>query len=283
AVADHYDRKPELGRHVREASKIIRLRSYNNWLKATLLQAYLFEGARVLDIGVGKGGDLTKYSLAGIGDLVAADVSSVSISQARDRYSALRGHRYPARFHVLDCFKESLEPFLTPDDAFDVVTSQFVIHYAFESERTVRIMLENVTRHLKPGGHFIGTVPNANWIVKKLRASPGLEFGNSIYSIRFDQKDEYPVFGHRYWFQLEDAIDDCAEYLIHFPTFERIALEYGLELQYLKTFHDFYLEHLEDEDSKRLMYRMNVFDENGQVPAEDWETIGVYSVFVMQK
>lgn len=71
-VVSHYDRKPELGRKVREASKIIRLRSYNNWLKATLLQAYLYEGARVLDIGVGKGGDLVKYSFAGIGELVAA-------------------------------------------------------------------------------------------------------------------------------------------------------------------------------------------------------------------
>jgi len=58
-----------------------------------------------------------------------------------------------------------LEPLLAPDDAFDVVASQFVIHYAFEDEQTVRMMLENVTKRLKPGGHFIGTTPNANWIV----------------------------------------------------------------------------------------------------------------------
>ena len=31
------------------------------------------------------------------------------------------------------------------------------------------------------------------------------------------------------------------------------------------------------------MYSMNVFDENGQVPPEDWETIGIYQVFVFQK
>lgn len=80
AVADHYDRKPELGRGAREASKIIRLRSYNNWLKATLLQVHLFEGARVLDIGVGKGGDLTKYSLAGIAELVGAGPHSARSS-----------------------------------------------------------------------------------------------------------------------------------------------------------------------------------------------------------
>lgn len=56
---------------------------------------------------------------------------------------------------------------------------------------------------------------------KKLKASPGLKFGNSIYSIEFEHKDSFPIFGHKYWFCLEDAIDDCPEYLIHFPTLQR--------------------------------------------------------------
>ena len=60
-------------------------------------------------------------------------------------------------------------------------------------------------------------------------------------------------------------------------------MEYNLELQYLKDFHDFYLENLDDDESKKLMYRMNVFDENGRVPPEDWETIGIYQVFAFQR
>lgn len=54
-----------------------------------------------------------------------------------------------------------------------------------------------------------------------VRNSAGLEFGNPIYSIKFEQKEEFPIFGHKYWFRLEDAIDDCPEFLIHMPTFER--------------------------------------------------------------
>lgn len=63
----------------------------------------------------------------------------------------------------------------------------------------------------------------------------------------------------------------------------RIAAEYGLELVYLKTFHDFYIENLDDDESRRLMYRMYVFDEDGRVPAEDWEAINVYQVFCFEK
>lgn len=61
--------------------------------------------------------------------------------------------------------KQSLDPLLNPDDVFDVVTSQFVIHYAFETEKKVRTLLENVSKRLKPQGQFVGTIPNSNWIV----------------------------------------------------------------------------------------------------------------------
>lgn len=37
---------------------------------------------------------------------------------------------------------------------------QFCMHYAFETEAKVRRMLENVSLYLKPGGVFIGTIPD---------------------------------------------------------------------------------------------------------------------------
>ena len=82
--------------------------------------------------------------------------------------------------------------------------------------------LRNISSNLKQGGKFIGTIPDANWIVKRLKALPEdeLAFGNEIYSIRFEQKETFPTFGHKYWFWLADAVD-CPEYLVHFRKFER--------------------------------------------------------------
>ena len=59
------------------------------------------------------------------------------------------------------------------------------------------------------------------------------ECSNSVYGISFDPPLEDdtppPVFGAKYNFHLEGAVD-CPEFLVHFPTFERLAERHGLML-----------------------------------------------------
>jgi mRNA (guanine-N7-)-methyltransferase len=46
------------------------VQSFNNWVKALLIQAYVREGDSVLDLACGKGGDLMKWSKRRIGHLI---------------------------------------------------------------------------------------------------------------------------------------------------------------------------------------------------------------------
>jgi len=58
-------------------------------------------------------------------------------------------------------------------------------------------------------------------------ASP-LSFGNSRYKVTFDSKAEdpstYPVFGHRYSFYLQDAVEDVPEYVVQWEPFRAYVL-----------------------------------------------------------
>lgn len=47
------------------------------------------------------------------------------------------------------------------------------------------------------------------------------KFGNSVYTVRFDTeiKTPYPLYGHRYWFYLQDAVEDVPEYVVHWDNF----------------------------------------------------------------
>jgi mRNA (guanine-N7-)-methyltransferase len=100
------------------------------------------------------------------------DIAEISVNQARSRYMSSAAanptkgsSRFVAHFAAIDCFSHSLTevtdlPIPPRAMPFDVVSMQFCMHYAFESVQKARLMLENVTRFLRKGGRFVGTIPN---------------------------------------------------------------------------------------------------------------------------
>lgn len=107
AITEHYDCKKQRSLKEREASPIIRLRSFNNWVKAVLINEFVpSPGARVVDFCCGKGGDLRKWEMARLSYLFGADISSVSIEQCKERQRDLR-LPFPCQFSAVDCFSVS--------------------------------------------------------------------------------------------------------------------------------------------------------------------------------
>ncbi|KAI8142043.1 guanine-N(7)-methyltransferase domain-containing protein [Fennellomyces sp. T-0311] len=291
-VAKHYNDRPEVGVEKRKESKIIRLRSFNNWIKSILIQRHVRAGYTVFDMGCGKGGDLLKFAKARIRHLVAADVAGVSLEQMSERYQSLRNKSFGAEFFHMDCYKDLIEYKLHPSTKFDAVSMQFCLHYGFEKEEMARTMLRNVTSNLKPGGRYIGTMPDAYWIVKRVREQPEgvYSFGNSIYRIDFEDTIKDPSkevgfskFGCKYMFHLEDAVD-CPEYLVHWPTFEAIAKSCGLRLIFKQNFHEMYEEASRDRHYKQLLQRIGVVGGNKpDMSEEEWEAARVYLAFAFEK
>jgi mRNA (guanine-N7-)-methyltransferase len=262
-VVEHYNSRLDTGIQSRQKSEILALRKMNNWIKSVLIQRYVNVNDKVLDLGCGKGGDLLKFTHAKIKEYVGVDVAAKSIDDAKKRNL---GH-FQARFIVKDCFSNPLG--LT---GFDFVNSQFCIHYAFYSEQGVRQLLENVSKALKNDGIWVATFPDAERLLKR-----GLEFGNSIYKIRFEG-DEHPTFGDKYWFTLQGVVD-CPEYVVHFSTLEKLAIEYDLKLEYKINLEDFYSVNNVDHDAMNLYKRMQV----KPLSRDELEAVGLYLGCVFRK
>lgn len=100
-VRQHYNAVPQRGREWRKTdSRIKGLRSFNNWIKSTLIHKFSPTESDpdrrpllVLDIGCGKGGDLGKWQQAPqpLDFYVGVDPAEVSIEQARERYAQMKG------------------------------------------------------------------------------------------------------------------------------------------------------------------------------------------------
>lgn len=313
SIKQHYDARPEVERAMRQESPIIGLKNFNNWIKSVLFANFCHPAlatsnvvqhprpgakkapisrGKVLDMGCGKGGDLNKWAKARISEYVGLDVASISVDQARQRYESFRGSRFDATFAACDCYGVSISTALDPSKLttpFDVVSMQFCMHYAFETEERARCMLDNVSRWLRSGGVFVGTIPNSGQLLSRLRDSPNHSFGNRIYNISTDtpvpSDGELPKFGFRYVFWLKDAVENVPEFLVLWENFVRLAEEYQLVLRYRKEFHDIYTEFSEHSEFGPLMTRMQVIDGQGEskMDEEQWEAANIYIGFIFEK
>lgn len=307
-VIEHYNLRPEVGVKQRLRSPIIGLKNFNNWVKSVLITRFahpVFASSavkstdglsggcgKVLDMGCGKGGDLVKWEKARIRELIGVDIAHVSIEQARDRWKNMHPPRFTASFAALDCYRESLSKAFPPEklaQPFDVVSMQFCMHYAFETAEKARCMLQNISRWLRRGGVFLGTIPNADYLLERLDSLPpsatDLSFGNSVYKIRFEDRRSRPLFGHRYYFWLQDAVDDVPEYIVRWDKFIELAAEYALYPIYKEEFHQIFVQHRNQEEFKSLMLRMKVVDANGESAMDEaqWEAANIYIGFVFEK
>ncbi|ORY78407.1 mRNA capping enzyme-domain-containing protein [Leucosporidium creatinivorum] len=316
-VASHYNARPNIDRYSRTRSPIIGLKNFNNWTKSVLIAKFGrregSEGPRikVLDLGCGKGGDLQKWHKAGTDEYVGLDLAAVSVEQARSRFEGLRGAKFKAEFFASDCFESPIETTLAPSlvvRPFDVVSMQFCLHYAFESEAKARMMLSNVTRFLKPGGVLIGTIPDSANLLSQLDAIPlpsptssttspppteDLTFGNSVYGIKFDsrhppldeQTQQPSLFGHRYTFFLQDAVEEVPEYVVYWEGFVELAAEYGLQLTFHEDFQRIFVEERQDPQFAELLTKMKVVDWQGEteMTMDQWEAATLYVGFAFTK
>ncbi|SCU96921.1 LAMI_0F08218g1_1 [Lachancea mirantina] len=302
-VREHYNERTFIAkRRKRHLSPIIKLRNFNNAIKYMLIDKYTKAGDVVLELGCGKGGDLRKYGMADISQFIGIDISNASILEAQKRYSSMGNLGYQVILITGDCFGESLgvavEPFKECRFPCDVVSAQFCLHYAFESEEKARRTLLNVTKSLKIGGYFFGTIPDSEFIRYKLGKCPRdvekPSWGNSIYKVTFENNDylknDYEFsspYGQMYTYWLEDAIDNVPEYVIPFETLRSLADEYGLELEAQVPFNKFFVNeipHWMDKFSPRMREGLQRSDGKYGVEGEEKEAASYfYAIFAFKK
>lgn len=286
----------------RTESPIYRLRSFNNCIKYILINKYGRPNGSTLELGCGKGGDLAKWGMIGTRQFVGIDLSDESIREAIKRYRNGR-YKFQAVFATGDAFKVQLPEILKDFNMeevsylqFDNVSMQFCMHYAFSSEANVESMLENVSKSLKVGGMFVGTIPSSDfikWKLKKLKDGE-CKWGNSLYSVTFPdlscfdkEKGNFKEpFGNVYNYFLKDAVEDVPEYVVPFEKFRSMCEEHGLELRYKKNFFDMFNKEVGEYFYKLpgpLIQSLQLPDGRYGVAGEEREACSFYLAFAFER
>ncbi len=122
------------------------------------------EGELILDLGCGTG-ELTKTIADSAATVVGIDNSLAMIETARHKYQDIS-------FHHMDATDFDL------DMVFDAVFSSSVLHWITEPEA----VMQNLNRHLKPGGRFVAEFGGKGCVNKILTAiTQTLDDNNATY------------------------------------------------------------------------------------------------------
>ena len=253
---------------------------FHNKIKESLYMTYVKPGHTLLELASGRGNDMHKWKKTKPSKVVGIELSDSNINAPRQgacvRYLKMQTDTPkeplpPALFvvgdmtqplrdqqsHYLKILRKE-EPAPTPYlekfaglNEFDVISCQFAMHYACETEESFRRFVGNLTEHGK--GIFFGTCLDGQAVYSLLLGTSGRVFrsGGSSAAPRSqvwgEIQKEYAdgdgwteEFGKSITVKLESFERPVKEYLVPFGKVMEILTENGYELVRTTMFADHY-------------------------------------------
>jgi len=275
-------------------SRVWQVQAQQNWIRTILIKQIVKEGDKVCQFYCKDGVDLGKWSRAAISRYVGIDPSQNNITIAKSKFDE-RGLGMESDFLVSNIMSENIfekfenHPLMIPYD-FDCVVCFNGLDSVLIDESAMRFLFSNVSTMLKNDGYFFGVMNDSSeiWsraqklIIQKSRGhDKQIKIQSKLYSITFET-EEFSNIGCPYDYLL-DGFKVVRHYLIHFPSFRRIANEYHLEVVSISNCNEFY------EDYKKyypeLLQQLGVLSQKNKkgLISEQKEITGIYTNFVIQK
>jgi len=255
-------------------SSIINLRVFHNWIKnsmyskisKSLREKYNKKDIKILELAVGKGGDLFKWIGIEADEVVGVDIDEKSVfgkNGALHRYKRKLkqkqpGEKIPKCFFYVDdltkpnSFKNMKEKL--KNKKFNIISCQFAVHYFFESEVALKNIVQIIDHFLETDGYFIGTTMDPNKICSLFPNEDKNKVDKDSFSIELktDIKNSKSPYNNKYVVSLGEKNEDhyfsekpSTEYLINKSELETKLKNTGVNLIEYEKFNDHYKKYLE--------------------------------------
>ena len=211
------------------------LRKYHNKIKKDLYDKYAKNAVSLLEIASGKGGDISKACNCNIKYVVGYDIDPVSVKEAKRRAKKRINCKTKFKYYTSDLSSNVI----ISKYNFDVISSMFSFHYFFKNADTFNTIITSITKNLKKGGYFIGTMFDFDAVMAFIESNKQTTYFyvKKLSRIKSNGKNnltiaKHNLFGNEIDVYIGNTVLDKPEieYLVPFNKFVEIMKKYKFQL-----------------------------------------------------
>lgn len=217
-VQEHYDRAKQHTLAERSDLSTYPLQVANNRLKDHLITRYVNIGARLLDMGCGKGGDGRRILAQRPNRYIGFDVSGESVKEATKRHGRSGARYFQGSMTLPGTFQQ---PWIQEARPFTVINTQFCLHYVWPEFGHVLNHLDTV---VEQGTLWLGTLVDSTALEK-------FGAGNSVAKITDKTAESYV-------FSMPPLVTNLKESIVPWPQFVEAATRKGWQVVASGGFHE---------------------------------------------
>ena len=235
------------------------LRKFHNSIKKDLIVTNL-KGKVVLDLGAGKGGDLSKYQLANINKLYAVEPNTTFRNELENRIKNFKDLSYKVEIIPEEAQNTFDIKKVLAGKKVDAVTMFFSLSFFFENRLILGQLLDTIDETTDIGSLFLGTTIDGNSVVKAFGSSDIVEYGP--VTLKKMTTFTNPIgYGKTITYKYTDSAtvsEEQTEWLVDWDLFVQRLSDIGFEIIESQIFPDSSMLSQTENDISKL-YRTFIF------------------------
>jgi len=203
----------------------------------------------LLDLCVGKGGDISKWYDNGIMEVIGFDIDENSIRESKTRFNQivneLKKKNKPIpkyEFYVMDLSQKNNFEYISNiliNKKFNIISCQFAIHYFFKNNDTLLALMNIVGKYISNNGFFIGTTMNGSKLKNLFTKNKIIE--NKIFKISYISKNTYDVSLGKITDKDHYFVNNVSiEYLVDIEILKKVSKSFNIMFLGITEFNEWY-------------------------------------------
>ncbi len=241
---------------------MFKFRKYHNQIKREIIQHFC-GNKTVLDLGIGRGGDIDKYKQAGAKKVFGVEPNATNYGELLERFPEYVKTGKDTFMELIKTDAQDTAQIVEKvgvecTEGVDVVASFFSLSFFFFPDKPddLQKLVQTISQNLKEGGHFIGTTIDGDRTKALLNGLPDktFNFGDGSIKLNADETVLFEIKGTIVETQLESLVN-CERLL---NELRDVGLEYLGEDNYSHFFNG-NKELSREENTLNSLYRTFVF------------------------